>query len=288
MKIKILFVLILCFCFGNLSFAHDFDTIARVNDKIITKYDLKKYSTFFKENFNQNFTDDEILDQLIEKEIKLKAIKDEKIAFEEAEFEYFKSEFKNNKIKNSKELNEFLRTRYLWNKLIETKIQPNINISTFEVNDSLEYLVDNPIRTRYNISQITIFQTKNNNSKNIIEKLYQEITEKNNFEDMAKKFSQSKENNGNMGWVDEKEISEEIYKNIKDLKVGSMTKPIYFGDSNSGFYMLIKLNDKKQEKVAKNEDLSRVQYILYNQKLQLEIKKYLEKLYSNSFIERFN
>ena len=91
-----------------------------------------------------------------------------------------------------------------------------------------------------------------------------------------------------MGWVDEKEISEEIYKNIKDLKVGSTTKPIYFGDSKSGFYMLIKLNDKKQEKVAKNEDLSRVQYILYNQKLQLEIKKYLEKLYSNSFVERLN
>ena len=51
--------------------------------------------------------------------------------------------------------------------------------------------------------------------------------------------------------------------------------------------LLIKLNDKKQEKVAKNEDLSRVQYILYNQKLQLEIKKYLEKLYSNSFIEKY-
>ena len=284
-KIIICFFLIFT---KNQLFANDFDTIARVNDKIITKYDLKKYSTFFKENFNQNFTDDEILDQLIEKEIKLKAVKDEKIAFEEAEFEYFKSEFKNNKIKNSKEFDDFLKTRYLWNKLIETKIQPNINISTFEVNDSLEYLVDNPIRTRYNISQITIFQTQNSNSKNIIEKIYQEIKEKNNFEDMAKKFSQSKENNGNMGWVDEKEINKEIYNNIKNLAVGSTTKPIYFGDSNSGFYMLIKLNDKKQEKVAKNEDLSRVQYILYNQKLQLEIKKYLEKLYSNSFIERFN
>ena len=186
MKIKILFIFIICFCLTGLCFADNFDTIARVNDKIITKYDLKKYSAFFKENFNQNFTDDEILDQLIEKEIKLKAVKDEKIAFEDAEFEYFKSEFKNNKIKNSKELNEFLRTRYLWNKLIETKIQPNINISAFEVNDSLEYLVDNPIRTRYNISQITIFQTQNSNSKNIIEKLYQEIAEKNNFEDMAK------------------------------------------------------------------------------------------------------
>ncbi len=289
---KVLFFIILLFSFLQYAFANTFDIVARVNDEVITKYDLNNHSKLFTEYFDDNkFNNDEILDSLIEEKLKSNAIKNEKIVFDEKEFEYFLENFnKKNKIKNqhNKYFVNFLKNNFLWNKLIETKIAPNINISSSEVDDALEYLVEKPIRTRYNISQIIIYKNSHSSTKNIIEKLYSEITGKNNFEDIAGKFSQNnKENKGYIGWIDEKDINPEIYLAIKNLQVNEITKPLYFGDDSSGYYIIVKLNDKKREKIAKNEDVLRVKYILYNQKLSLEIKKYLDNLYDNSFIEKY-
>lgn len=289
---KVLFFIILLFSLLQYAFANTFDIVARVNDEVITKYDLNNHSKLFTEYFDNNkFNNDEILDSLIEEKLKSNAIKNEKIVFDEKEFEYFLENFnKKNKIKNqhNKYFVNFLKNNFLWNKLIETKIAPNINISSSEVDDALEYLVEKPIRTRYNISQIIIYKNSHSSTKNIIEKLYSEITGKNNFEDIASKFSQNnKENKGYIGWIDEKDINPEIYLAIKNLQVNEITKPLYFGDDSSGYCIIVKLNDKKREKIAKNEDVLRVKYILYNQKLSLEIKKYLDNLYDNSFIEKY-
>ncbi|HSQ97854.1 MAG TPA: peptidylprolyl isomerase [Rickettsiales bacterium] len=286
---KILLFIILFLNFSRCLFANNFDIVARINNEVITKYDLNNYSKIFKSYFtNSKFTNEEILDSLIEEKIKSEAIKNENITFDNDEFKYFLENFsKKNKIKITKNLRDFLKNRFLWSKLIETKIIPNINISSYETDDALEYLVENPVRTRYNISQITIYKTSNSNAKNIADKLYYEIKEKNNFEEIANKFSQyGKENKGYLGWIDENDINPDIYSAIKNLQINSITKPLYFGNSDSGYYMIVKLNNKKQERIAKNEDISRVRYILYNQKLNLEIKKYLDNLYNNSFIEK--
>lgn len=288
---RILFLSLFLIFFQQL-FANDFDIVARVNDEVITRYDLNAYSKLFKEYFaNDKFTSNEILDTLIEAKLRQKAIKDENIKYDEKEFEYFLKDFyAKNKIKNQNDKNfiAFLKNRFLWNKLIETKIIPNIDISANEIDDALEYLSNEPIRTRYNISQITIYNTPNSNAKSIVDKLYSEIKEKNNFEDIANKFSQDgKENKGYVGWIDEKDINPQIYSAIKNLQIKSTTQPLFLKDSSSGYYMIVKLNDKKQEKTAKNADISRVKYFLYNQKLNLEIKKYLDNLYNNSFIEKY-
>ncbi|MDD2839735.1 MAG: peptidylprolyl isomerase [Rickettsiales bacterium] len=288
---KILFFILLSFTF-QYAFANDFDIVARVNNEVITKYDLNSYSKLFKEYLaNDKFNKDEILDSLIEEKLKSKAIKGENIVFDKKEFEYFLENFyKKNAIKksNNEYFTNFLKNRFLWNKLIETKIVPNINISHYEINDALEYLADEPIRTRYSISQITIYNNANSNAKSIIDKLHSEIKEKNNFEDIANKFSQDgKENKGFIGWIDEKDINPEIYAAIKNLQINAITESMYFGNKSSGYYMIIKLNDKKQEKVVKNEDIARVRYFLYNQKLKSEINKYLDNLNNNSFIEKY-
>ena len=122
-------------------------------------------------------------------------------------------------------------------------------------------------------------------AKRNIEQLYAEAN-KNNFESIAEKFSEdNRKNKGYIGWVDEMDINDLIYDAVKNLQIGSISKPIYFGDGTSGYYMIIKLNNKKQEKIAKRDDIARVQYFIYNQKLNLEIKKYIDNLYNNAFIE---
>ena len=235
----------------------------------------------------------EILNGLIEEVLKEQAVKNEKIQFDEEEFKYFldSNMEKDNINKNTKNVNielytKIMKNNFLWNKLIDAKIRSRISVSNSEINDSIEYLTEKPLRIRYNISQITMYKTDNLDPKNIIDKLYEEINEKNNFETVARRFSQdNKENSGYIGWVDEMDINERIYQAIKNLPIGKISKPIYFGGETSGYYMIIKLNDKKEEKIAKRDDIARAQYFIYNQKLNLEIKNYLDNLYNNAFIE---
>lgn len=297
-KIFIFFVLFFLNSF-NL-FAGNFDVVARVNDKIITNYDLNNYvnisQLFFKDTDNSKNFRQEILDWIVDNILKKEAIEKEKIDFDEDEFKYYLKSFEEKNQISQYNFNndlylDIIKTNFLWFKLINQKIKPTVSISESEVDDSLEYLIDDSIRTRYNISQIVVYERKNANSNIIADKIYKEIKENNNFENIAEKLSQdesSKKNKGYIGWVDEMEINEKIYNEIKNLKVDDITKPIYFSDTNSGFYLIIKLNDKKREKIAKQDDIARAKYYIYGQKLNIAIRQYLDNLYNNSFIEIIN
>ncbi len=297
---KVLLFCCFMFLFAGISFASDFKAVARVNDKIITQYDLDSYTKivqlYFKNTSEMNpEIKREILNGFIEEILKGQAVENEKVPFDKEEFDYFlqANSEKDNIDENVKKYGidknlyvEIMKNNFLWNKLIDSKIRPTININNSEINDSLEYLTEKPLRSRYNISQIIIYKNNNSDPKAIVDKLYDEIRAKNNFESIAERFSQdNKKNKGYIGWVDEMDINQTVYDAIKNLQVGSISKPIYFGDQNSGFYMIIKLNDKKQEKIAKKDDVARVQYFIYNQKLNLEVKNYIDTLYNNAFIE---
>lgn len=297
MKSVIIFIISLFIT--QFSLASDFKVVAKVNDKIITQYDLENYTnmlnTYFKtsQNMNYNNLQNEVLNQLIDDTLKQETIEKEKIILDEDEFKYFlktfeeKNNIKNHNYNEESYLNT-VKTNFLWFKLIDQKIKPSVSVNDSEVNDSLEYLAENPIRTRYNISQIVIYDRQNSDTNNIVNKLYNEIKSNNNFEKLAEKFSQdetSKKNAGYVGWVDEMEINEKIYTAIKNLKVGNTTKPIYFDNGN--FYLLIKLNDKKEEKIVRQDDIVRAKYYIYGQKLNLAIKNYLDSLYNNAFIETY-
>ena len=295
---KYFFIFSIVFLFINIANSSELDSVARVDDKIITNYDLNNYIDIIKLRFKDIIEPDnnirrEILNGLIEEVLKGQAVKKENINFDEEEFLYFfeTNMEKDGLDKNSNKINmnlykKILKNNFLWNKLIESKIRPGVFVNNSEVNDSIEYLSEEPIKTMYDISQIIMYKTNDNDPKIVIEKFYDEINKKNNFEYIAKHFShENKEKSGHIGWVDESDINEVIYEAIKELQVKKITKPLYFGDNTSGFYIIIKLNDKKQEKVIKKDDVIRVQYFIYNQKLNLEIKKYLDNLYNSSFIE---
>ena len=294
---KIIYCFITLFLLLNFVFANNFKIVARVNKDVITKYDLDSFIDVLTVFFNQNnisntLNSAEALNLLIEKHIKDQTIEDEKIPFDQVEFNYYLETLKLDEIfQKNPHINQglykdLLKTNFLWVKVIDKKVKYNIDVKNSEINDSLEYLIDEPFRTRYNISQIIIYDRENSDSQTIINKLYKEIKTNNNFESIADQFSQDGlKNKGLVGWVDEKELNKSIYNELKILRVGETSKPIYIGDNQSGFYLLVKLNDKKREKIAQDADLTRVRYYLYNQKFILQMKKYMDLLYNNSFIE---
>ena len=117
--------------------------------------------------------------------------------------------------------------------------------------------VKNQIKTDSLLLSEIIVTVKN---KNEIQLKYDKIVQSINsigFKETAIKFSisDSKNNSGLLGWVNINSLSEKIKNEIKNLKIGDITKPILV---SSGI-MILKLEDKK--------------FIEPNQNIEIQLEK---------------
>ena len=313
--IKIL-ILITVILFSNETFAisknnSEFGIVAKVNNEAITKYDFNNRYKLVRMSLrekgirsNKNIIRKQALEQLIEDKIKEQEVLKKKIVVEDSVVKNYISELeqklkisrgglkrrvRNNGI-NYNVYFKKMKNDLSWAKLIELNIRSNIVVLDYEVNEAVEYIIKDSNRTRFNISEIfiPISERENRNDvKEVVENLVKEIRENNNFEEIVNKFSRSStaKNLGNIGWLDEKDLSKNIFNQIKDLKKGGVSEPLFVGDNTDGGYFIFKLNNKKKERIAKDNEVSRVKEVLYKQKLNIAIKKYLDKLNKDSFVE---
>ena len=160
----------------------------------------------------------------------------------------------------------------LWNQLIYTKYNQNIKIDKQLIKNSLS---NNKKQTEFLISEI-LFNIDENEDFNkkflLIDNSIKEI----NFTQTALVYSISNTANkgGNLGWISESILSEQIYKKIKKLKIGEHTKPILV----PGGFLILKLLDFKEvykefdienevKKIVKektNQQLNRFSNIYFN------------------------
>ena len=98
---------------------------------------------------------------------------------------------------------------------------------------------------------------------NLIEKNIIEI----GFENSANKYSQSDSarNGGNIGWVKESQLSKVIRDKITNLNAGEHSKIITL----PGGFLIIKVNDIKEEKVEKNFEEEFKKFVIYEKNRQL-------------------
>ena len=160
----------------------------------------------------------------------------------------------------------------LWNQLIYTKYNQNVKIDKQLIKNSLS---NNKKQTEFLISEI-LFNIDENEDFNkkflLIDNSIKEI----NFTQTALVYSISNTANkgGNLGWISESILSEQIYKKIKKLKIGEHTKPILV----PGGFLILKLLDFKEvykefdienevKKIVKektNQQLNRFSNIYFN------------------------
>ena len=173
-----------------------------------------------------------------------------------------------------------------WKKLIfntyKKKIVIDHNLIDKEIN---EILKKRTTIEEFNLSEIEILKSENTPEKKLIENLLNMIS-KLGFEETANKNSiaLSAPENGSLGWLKSTTLNKEIYKNIKELKKGELSKPIFQQDS----IIILKLNDKRfvnKEKInlenLKKELISKKKNNIYN----LYSSSRLSKLKNSSLIE---
>ena len=167
----------------------------------------------------------------------------------------------------------------LWNELIIQRYNSKIVINETKIKK--EILKNSKIKSKeYQLSEI-IFEVT---SKEEIEKKYKEVVKSINeigFENSAAtySFSESAKIGGDIGWINENSLNNNIRKSISILKVGEFTKPIIL---SNGILILKLMNIKNLEATIDIEDeLKKAINYERNRQLNQYSKIYYNKIKKN-------
>jgi peptidyl-prolyl cis-trans isomerase SurA len=267
MNKTVLFLIIYCFLFSLLrasaSNASSINIVSSIGDNIITSHDVKSRDRLrksiraigkdnileiplfpkstnikdqlkkelivkiFAENYNINFTKDEIINETY------KIYSKYNISYNKLK----KNIFKNNQ-DIIEEYNKYMASYLLWMKIIRQKIIPEVNISYPELSELAQI---NKIQTNKKKLKIYEIFLEDDNLK---DKALDKIKNLSDFKKFAKKYSQSptSSNGGLMGWMMESDFNENIRFLIKDLEINKLSKAQY--RKNDGYYLYM-LEDRK-------------------------------------------
>ena len=167
----------------------------------------------------------------------------------------------------------------LWNELIIQIYNSKITINESKIKK--EILKNSKIQSKeYQLSEI-IFEVKN---KGEIKKKYNEVAKSINvigFENSAAMYSisESAKIGGDIGWINENSLNNSIKKDINNLQIGEITKPIIL---SNGILILKLLNTKNLETTIdiENEFKKAIDYER-NRQLNQYSKIYYNKIKKN-------
>ena len=143
---------------------------------------------------------------------------------------------------NVKDIKEKLKIETLWNEMIFNKYSKQIKIDEEIIKSKIKN--QKKILKEYNLSEI-LFQLK---PEEIVLEKYNLILkniENSGFKNSANLFSisDSAKFGGEIGWVNQNQLNDDLLKEIKNLNINQLTKPIQV----SSGYLIIKLNNQREK-----------------------------------------
>tara|TARA_B110000483_G_C18077383_1_gene496661 strand:- start:26 stop:955 length:930 start_codon:yes stop_codon:yes gene_type:complete len=285
----ILITLLSLFLFEKIN-AIENKIIIKINNKIISSIDLKNEQNYLTTMNGglKDFTKKELY-QIAKNSLITEKIKENYI-LEYYEIDKISDNYVNKiienmiKSKNFQDLNQlkyFLKENNLNLSVIKKKIRIQLGWNELILKKYVNKIVINEDRIKkkiienqkqfskqilYNLSEI-LFTTKNDEGVN---KIYNNINQKirdQGFTSAVKLYSESDSstNGGNIGWINKINLSDNIKKNIENLKIGEYTRPILI----TGGYLVLMINDKKNEKNELDINKQYKKYVEYEQTRQL-------------------
>ena len=227
---------------------YDYSKESLINEKI-KKNELKKY---FELGVKDTYLDQKVLE--IYERIGFKDLNEFKIYLQDYDLKI-------------EDIYKKIEIEVKWNKLIFDKYKNQIVIN--EENLKKQLLEDIEDKYSYNISEL-VFSIQN---KSDFEEKYKKINEsisKIGFEKtvLIYSVSDSIDNSGNLGWIDEISLSKIILDEIRSIKISQITKPIKVQNG----IIILKLNDKKKIiRTNKNNNDEFLKLVNFERNRQLNI-----------------
>ena len=303
MKLVLNLILFLITLKFNTLFAVENKIIVKVNNEIITSYELKQtiLTTLFLANqqVNQKVVDQSksaALKALINSVLKKKEVDKYNISLSENEINNqlktisggdiikFKNKFKTNNLDFSL-YKDKLKTELMWRKLIFNIYQEKVKIDEEDIQNELSKIKKNKKIEEYRISEISVSFNTENEKINVINKINEQIA-KFGFEETALRFSESTSavDKGDLGWVNINGLTKKISEIILKMKVNEVSEPILISNS----VLFLKLNDKKLSNMLDSETDKIKNQIINSKKnelFNLYSTSHLSKLRNNSIIQ---
>jgi len=294
-------ILMLCFSFNNAK-SIESKIIYNIENEVITNIDIKnefKYLIALNNSLKElnkekllNISNQSIIREKIKKIEILKNFKEMKLNEDYYEL-LLKDIYTRLNLKSINQFNIYLKdydlkiedikTKItidaLWNELIIKKYNSKIVINKTKIKK--EILKNSKIKLKeYQLAEI-IYEVS---SKEEIEKKYNQIVKSINdigFENSAAtySFSESGKIGGDIGWINENSLNNNIKRNISTLQVGDITKPIIL---SNGILVLKLINIKNSEaNIDVENELKKAINYERNRQLNQYSKIYYNKIKKN-------
>ena len=250
--------------------------VLKIDNKVVTNFEVKNkiltellLSNLEVNQSNINNFKSQAVNSLIN--LKLKEIELEKftVIFSDADINNYlsavtkknlnelKDIFSNNNLDFNLFLNE-VKTELKWRQFIYNTYSSRLDVNLDNIDDEVKKILQNNSEIiEFKLSEIELiledindFETKVSEMKKIIDMI--------GFESAATKFStsESKINNGNLGWIKINSLSKEIYSNLKNLEKGDVSEPVINGNTLTLFKLVdkrnIKSNNLNKEELKKD------------------------------------
>ena len=277
----------------------------RVNNEIITSLDLEsEYNYLLALNNKLKNLDDLIIKKLAKQSIIRETIKKEELS------KYYdldkETEFLDGVIKefytrlNIKDINEFsdylngynlnldnvknkIKIEMLWNRLIGLKYRDLLNINKKSLREQIEKNSTKNFSNEYELSEI-VFEINSANNLDEEMNIIQKTIDEQGFSIAANIYSiaDSSKFGGDIGWIEEKNLSKKIIKDIQELKVGEISKPIKIPNG----FLILKVKSKKDKIINVDKDKLLQEAILFEKNRQFNQFSiiYYNKINLNSVI----
>tara|TARA_B100001996_G_scaffold334768_1_gene285073 strand:+ start:327 stop:1253 length:927 start_codon:yes stop_codon:yes gene_type:complete len=197
-------------------------------------------------------------------------------------------EFKYYLKKNNIDFKDFLDKIYiehLWNLLIYKKYNNQVKIDEESIKKNLLIELESQNQKQSYFLYEIIYSVSNESEIEIKKEEIVNSIKKIGFENTASllSVSQSAKFNGELGWVEENQLSQSIKNEIIKLSIGNYTNPIKIRDG----YIILYLKDKKIEKEDFDIDEKFKKQITFerNRKLNEFSRQYFKKIAINQQIE---
>ena len=277
--------------------------VLKVENKIITQFEIKNkiLSTLILANQevtqeNINRLKNQALEFLIQFRLKEIELSKYNFSYDNSEIIDYVNSISSNDIQTIKKkfvennldyqlFLEEVKIQLKWQKFIYQIYSKKIEIDESIINEEVEnYLKNKSDIEEFKISEIEIL-LNGKSENNVIADIKSKISI-DGFKKTAFNYSVSStaKQNGDLGWVNGKSLSDKIYNIITKMKVGDVTKPIKTQNS----ILFLKLDDKK---ISKKKDINLVKLkesiIIQkrNELFNLYSRSHLSKLKNTSIIE---
>ncbi len=306
-------IFFIVFGFGSVALGNELKIIFKVNDTVITNYDIEKEVNYLKslnknmETFDQKKITETAQNSLIREKIK----KDEIDKFYSIDYEKaivskdldlvlknfrinlgfdndidFKNYLSNKNIDLTNLKKKFI-IEQTWNKLIVDKFLNKLKIDKDEIEKKVDFFIENNSeQLSLNLSEIIFLEKSKIDNEKKYEEILKSIKEI-GFKDTAilHSMADSSKFGGEIGWVNQNQISNEIFDYVKDLDEGQFTNPI---NSAAGI-LILKLNEKKivSSNINRDEEINKLTISEKNRKLNEYSVIYYKQLENKSYVKKF-